>query len=59
MSEKPGKNEDAVTNVKKPYTKPVLITHGSVEKITMKGFGPTDGILFAGEVGSVGIATAS
>jgi hypothetical protein len=33
-------------SVKKPYTKPVVVSHGSVEKITLKSFGASDAMLF-------------
>jgi hypothetical protein len=36
---------------KKPYTKPVIVTHGSVEKITRKAFGASDAMLFEGDPG--------
>ena len=36
---------------KKPYTKPVIVTHGSVEKITRKAFGVSDAMLFEGDTG--------
>ena len=33
---------------KKPYTKPVIVSHGSVEKITLKVIGASDAMLFQG-----------
>lgn len=35
---------------KKTYTKPAIECHGSVEKITLKVFGPSDAFLFQGDV---------
>jgi len=38
------KNDDTKqTTAKKVWQKPELIAYGSVEKITLKGFGVTDG----------------
>ena len=39
---------------KKPYTKPVIETHGKVEQITLKMFGSSDAMLFEGDQGGVG-----
>jgi hypothetical protein len=36
---------------KKPYTKPVIVTHGSVQKVTLKSLGASDAMLFDGDPG--------